>query len=475
MAFSDDLFFAPANRLVKMARNREVSATELVQAFIERIESINHRFNAVVTLVEERALAEAEESDRRLSGKGEMRPLEGLPVTIKDSVITEGVRSTWGMKAFEHFIPPSDAPAVARLRAAGAIVIGKTNTPEMTLDYDCDNPVFGATRNPWNLGRVPGGSSGGEAAALAAGMSPLGIGSDYRGSIRVPAHFCGVVGLKPSWGTIPGSGHMPPSPAAPPPLAQMATIGPMARSVDDLTLAYNIVKGPHPSTPYAVATPQAHPESIELKGIRCAVFTAGCEVPVAADIRSAIERAGKALQQAGLAVEQVQPPVDDGERLWMAYASADGNELLLEFLGEALKQSRERLRTTLAELEQGGAKSAADAYRISFARDAWRVQLAEFMERYPILIGPAFCTTAFPLDATEVEIDGKRYSRIAAGWPAAWVNCAGIPGLVVPVGRDRDGLPIGVQINGCAFGEETVLAVAKALEQALGGYQRPPL
>ena len=156
MAFSDDLFFAPAHKLAAMLRARDVSSVEMVDAFIERIESVNHGLNAVVTLVEDRAAREAEESDKRLSGKGEVRPLEGLPITIKDSIITEGVRSTWGMKMFEHHVAKQDAPTVARLRAAGAIVIGKTNTPEMTMDYDCDNPVFGQTNNPWNHERVPG-------------------------------------------------------------------------------------------------------------------------------------------------------------------------------------------------------------------------------------------------------------------------------------------------------------------------------
>ncbi len=472
MAFSDELFFAPAHKLGAMLRKREVSSVEMVDAFIERIETVNRGLNAVVTLVEERASREAEESDRRLSGKGEIRPLEGIPVTIKDSIITEGVRSTWGMKMFEHHVARQDAPTVARLRAAGAIVIAKTNTPEMTMDYDCDNPVFGPTNNPWNRERVPGGSSGGEAAALAAGMSPLGMGSDYRGSIRVPSAFCGVVGLKPSWGTIPGSGHMAPGIASPPPIAHMATIGPMARYVDDLTLAYNIVKGPHPSAPYTVPTAEAHPESVDLKKVRCAIFTDACEVPVASEIRAAIERAGRELQKMGIVVEAVKPPIDDGERLWWEYNGADGNQILVEALGEGLKHSRERLRNFMIA---GESKSAAEFFKIAMQRDGWRVQLAEFMERYPIILGPAFCVTAFKHGATEVEIDGKTYPHFMAGWPVAWGNCAGLPGVVVPCGKDREGLPIGLQINGRAFGEETVLAVAKAAETALGGYQKPPL
>jgi amidase len=472
MAFSDDLFFAPAHKLAAMLRARDVSSVEMVDAFIERIETVNRGLNAVVTLVEDRAAREAEDSDNRLSGKGEIRPLEGLPITIKDSIITEGVRSTWGMKAFEHHVAKEDAPTVARLRAAGAIIIGKTNTPEMTMDYDCDNPVFGQTNNPWNRDRVPGGSSGGEAATLAAGMSPLGMGSDYRGSIRVPAHFCGIVGLKPSWGTIPNSGHMAPSIAMPPPLAHMSTIGPMARYVDDLTLAYNIVKGAHPSAPHTVPSADVHPEKVDLKKVRCAIFTDACNVPVTSDIRTAIEHAGRELQKMGIVVEAVKPPIDDGERLWWEYNGADGNQLAVEGLGEMLKLSRERLR---AFMVAGEGKSAAEFFKIAIERDAWRVRLAQFMERYPIILGPTFCVTAFKHGATQVEIDGQIYPHFLAGWPVAWGNCAGLPGVVVPCGKDREGLPIGLQVNGRAFGEETVLAVAKAAEQALGGYQRPPL
>ena len=472
MAFSNDLFFAPAHQLAAMLRKRDVSSVEMVDAFIERIESMNHGLNAVVTLVEERASREAEDSDKRLAGKGDIRPLEGLPITIKDSVMTEGVRSTDGMKIFEHHVPKHDAPTVARLRAAGAVIIAKTNLPEMAMDYDCDNPVFGATSNPWNRERVPGGSSGGEAAALAIGLSPLGLGSDYGGSIRVPSHFCGTVGLKPTWGTIPGTGHMPPGEAAAPGIAHMATIGPMARFVDDLTLSYNIIRGAHHGALYTVPTNEAHPEKVDLKKVRCAIFTNAGLVPLAADIRTAIERAGKELQKAGIAVDEVKPPVEDGARIWWEYAMADGNQLLSEALGDNIKLSRERFRNAWAVTE---GKSAAEYFKISIARDSWRIKLAEFMERYPIILGAPFCITAFRHGETEVDIDGKKFPLFGSNWPALWVNCAGLPGAVVPAGKDRDGLPIGLQIVGRAFGEETVLAVAKAAENALGGFKRPPL
>jgi amidase len=472
MPFSDDLLFAPAHRLAAMLKAKEVSSVELVDACIERIESANRGLNAIVTLVEDRAAREAEASDRRLAAGTDVRPLEGLPITIKDSIITEGVRSTWGTKMFEHHVATYDAPTVARLRAAGAIVICKSNTPEMTLDYDCDNPLFGATNNPWDASRVPGGSSGGEAAALAVGMAPLGMGSDYGGSIRVPSHFCGVAGLKPSWGTIPLSGHMSPGPASPPPIAHMATIGPMARYVDDLALAYNIVKGPHPSSPYTVPTPEARPESVDIKKLRCAVFTAALDVPVASDIRAAVERAAKALQKLGVPVDEAKPPIDDGPGIWWEYAMADGNKLMLEMLGDHAAGTRERLKRMLATPD--GEKSASDFFKIAFRRDAWRVEVAEFMERYPIVIGPPFCSTAFKHGAFDVDIDGESYSLYRANWPVLWGNCAGLPGAVVPAGLDRNKLPMGVQINGRAFGEESVLAIARAVERELGGYQRPP-
>jgi amidase len=473
----DDVHHAPAHEILALLRSRELSATELTAALYKRIDRVNPELNAIVTLCQERALKSAADSDRRLAGKGEVRPLEGLPVTIKDAIATAGVRSTDGTRILEKNVPERDAPVVARLLAAGAVLLGKTNLPELALDYDCVNPVFGATRNPWDLERVPGGSSGGEAAALAAGLTPLGVGSDYGGSIRVPAHFCGVVGLKPSWGSIPAIGHLlgPLDPFAPwpPPLAHMATIGPMARYVDDLTLAYNVLRGPEPGSVYTVPTQRARPESVDLKKVRCAVFTDVAGLPMASEIREAVERAATTLERAGVPVEVATPPIDAAHRIWLEYHAADGGELLLDALGPHMDTLRERLQQALLAPSPG--RSAAEFFDISIQRDTFRVQLAQFMERYPIIISPPFPVTAFPHGALEVDIDGTKHGLLdEVGWPALWVNCAGLPAAVVPVGHDRAGLPIGVQIVGRAFAEETVLAVAKVLEQQLGGFQRPP-
>jgi amidase len=254
----------------------------------------------------------------------------------------------------------------------------------------------------------------------------------------------------------------------------MATLGPMARYVDDLTLAYNAIKGPHWSAPYTAPTAQAHPDRMEVKKLRCAFFTAGGgEVPVARDIRAATERAARALAKSGLTVEEAQPPIQDAARLWMAYATADGGTLLRQMLGDRIHLSRERLRNGL--LAPAEPKSAADFFLASISRDTFRVELAKFMERYPILICPPFCSTAFVEGKETVHIDGKEYPLFAANWPVMFGNCAGLPGAVVPAGRDSQGLPTGVQVVGRAFAEEEVLAVAKLLEQELGGFQRPPL
>jgi amidase len=476
MPIVDELCFAPASRLVSLLRAREVSSTELVAAFFERIETLNHKVNAVVTLVEERALEEAEEADRRLAQSRDTRPIEGLPISIKDHIVTAGVRSTNGMKTLEHHVPTRDAPAVERLRAAGAIVIAKTNLPEMAMDYDCDNPVFGATRNPWNLDRVPGGSSGGEAAALACGFSALGLGSDIGGSIRVPSHFCGVVGLKPGWGTVPPNGAMvgpiPEFTPMAPPWIEMAVLGPMARFVDDLTLAYNLVRGPHPSSPHTAPSTQARPEQVDLKRLRCAFFTSGGPMPVAPEIRTAVESAARAVNKIGAPVDQKTPPIADAAALWIRYLTPDGNKPLLAMLGDNLELSRERLRLLFPPMPDIG---ASGFFAAAVERDAFRAELAIFMERHPVIICPVFCTTAFAQGGLAVEVEGQTYPVHSAGWPSTWVNLAGLPAAVVPAGRDREGLPIGVQIVGRAFEEETVLAVARALESELGGYQRPPI
>jgi amidase len=471
----DELTFVPAHRLLTLLGAREISAAELTNAYLDKVRRINPRLNAVVTVAAERALLEAHLSDMRRAHGQTAGPLEGLPITIKDSIATAGIRSTSGTRRFEHYTPSEDAIVVARLRAAGAIVIGKTNIPELAADVDCDNPIFGPTSNPWDLGRVPGGSSGGEGAAQSAGLSAVGLGTDTGGSIRIPAHFCGVCGLKPGAATVPRKGaHIPP----PLPLDFLSIPGPIARAVDDLTLVYNVIRGPSPAAPEVAPAPRAEPTRAALRKVRCGLFThLGDPAMVQDEVRAGAERAARAIERLGVSVEPATPPIQDAVSIFHRVYNADGRQLICEALGGDVQLCRPPLRRYL-ETNRANGISAAEFFKAMLAREEMRAGIASFMERYPILLTVAFSTTAFPHGAQQLNINGVTYDRAAAaypamGWTTLWASIAGLPAAVVPAGFDNDGLPVGVQIVGRAFDEETVLAVAGAIERELGGYQRP--
>lgn len=475
MDTSNALYYMTAGRLLEMLERREISSTELVRIFIDRCRALNPRLNAVVTLVEERALAEAAESDGRRAG-GSVGALEGLPFTVKDTLATQGVRSTAGTRKLANYVPERDAATVAHLRAAGAILIGKSNVPELGGDIDCDNPVFGPASNPWDLSRTPGGSSGGEGAAVAAGLNAFGLGSDTGGSVRIPSHFCGVAGLKPGWATVSRSGHLPPESATSPPLHNVATVGPLARCVDDLTSVYNVIKGPTWDSPNTVPSADAHPEHIRLKHLRCAFFSELDNAPPPEPaIRDAANRAARALSKRGITVDEITPPIGDVARENRYYYGADGRRLNLEWYGADIEHCRPRLlKFMIAALS--AETTAADFFKASMRRDEMRSNLAKWMERYPVILTIPCCITAFRHDAgDEVKLGGVKRNRLEAIWPTTWPSFYGLPAVVVPAGFDREGLPVGVQVVGRAFEEETVLAVARALEEELGGYQPPPL
>jgi Asp-tRNA(Asn)/Glu-tRNA(Gln) amidotransferase A subunit family amidase len=432
---------------------------------------VNPRLNAVVTLLPERARAEAATADRRLRA-GDARPLEGLPITVKDAFATAGVRSTDGCKLFEDYVPDTDAVAVARLRAAGAIVVGKTNVPELSFDFDCDNLVFGRTNNPWDLERTPGGSSGGEAAAIASGCSPLGLGSDLAGSIRMPSHFCGITGLKPTAQAVSCTGHLPPG-IPPLPIALMGTVGPMARSVADLALPFNLMRGPHPEDPYVVASPAAEPEAVDVRGLACAFYVDGGPTPVAAPIREAVRRAAAALADAGLRVEERVPPaLADAHRVLMTLLTADGGAGFRMMAGDRIGELRPSFR---AFIENNRDLPTSEFLVGAMERDAIRAATAEMMEKYPVILGPVLPIPAFRHDAQGHDIDGTHVHHIDPIWGTDWVNLTGLPAVAVAAGATPEGLPIGVQVVGRPFAEGQVLAVATAIERALGGFRRPPL
>src|SRR3954454_3959998 len=298
-----DLTSYAATSLAEMIRTKAISSVEVATAFLARIDALNPSLNAIVTL-SPRILDQAQEADTALRRRDPVGPLHGVPFTVKDTIDTMGLRTTSGSALRANHVAETDAPAVARVKGAGAILLGKTNTAEMAMDYTADNPVFGRTVNPFDVTRTPGGSSGGEAAAIARCLSPMGLGSDLAGSIRIPAHFCGIAGFKPSSGHVPGEGQCPPAAG---PYALGSVIGPMARCVQDLRVLFNVISQRQPIAARADAT-----------GQRIAWYTDDGESPVTAETRAAVQLAARALADAGFVVEERRPPgVEVGNQLWL--------------------------------------------------------------------------------------------------------------------------------------------------------------
>lgn len=430
-------------KLAELIRNREVSAVEVVEAHLERISRINPALNAIVTL-------NADAVEQARSAKGD---LAGLPITIKDTIETAGIRTTSGSRIRAHYVPERDAPAVARLKAAGAIILGKTNAAEMAMDYTADNPVFGRTLHPRNPRLTPGGSSGGEAAAIATHMSPGGVGSDLAGSVRVPAHFCGIAGLKPGVGRVRGEGQFPPSSG---PYALGAAIGPMARNVADLRLLFRVLSNERPVG------------SDFKKGLRFAWYADDGVVPVTDETAQAVRNAADALMDAGLIGEERRPPhVERGNELWLKLFS---------------RASVVQLRQAYAGREDEGGSFVSWRLRTAYdvrppsldeyigdwmERDRLREELLRWIERTPLILAPVGATPAYEHDTLKVTVQGTTIGAFRAFSYAQAFNVFDLPVVTVPAGLSHDGLPIGVQIAGPPFGEELVLAAAEFVEQTL--------
>lgn len=462
---SDDLTINSAGQLASLIRARAVSPVEIVEAHLQRIERLNPSLNAIVTLAPD-LLDRARAAEAELMSGKEVGPLHGLPITVKDTIDTQSLRTTAGSRLLADNVPDRDATVVARLKAAGAIISGKTNTPEMALPYETDNPIFGRTNNPYELGRTPGGSSGGEAAAIAASLSVAGIGSDLSGSIRVPAHFCGIAGLKPTTGRVPVDGHTPSVTGL---LSIGACIGPMARTVADLALLFGVI---------ADAAPE--PGDASLRGLRIAWYADDGVAPVTDETRAAVRAAASALSHAGLEVSEEQPPgVSQGARLWTELFSRAASDQLREFYHGREDEAGPKVSMLLAnlELETDLPKRISKAEQAATAvleREHRREDLLRWMKTTPLILAPVGATPAFEHGAQRVTVDGESLSVFRAFSYSQTFNVFGLPSVVVPAGKSAEGLPIGVQIVGRPFEERTVLAAAAAIEEALGGWQRPP-
>jgi amidase len=470
---SDELTTKSATELVALIRSRAVSPVEVVEAHLRRIEQINPSLNAIVTLAED-AIDRARVCEMALMSGSEIGPLYGLPITVKDTIDTAGLRTTSGSRIRAHHVPAQDAASVARLKSAGAIILGKTNVPEMAIPYETDNPVFGRANNPHAHHRTCGGSSGGEAAAIAACLSPAGLGSDLSGSIRVPAHFCGIAGLKPTAGRVPMDGH---TPAASSVVSLGASIGPMARRVEDLALLFKVLAEPTQFEAAQNETDVLNPTLV--RGRRVAWYTNDGVAPVSDEIRAAVQSAANALSDAGLRTNETMPPcVSKGSQLWIElFSRAANSEIAALYQGreaEAGPQVARLLRAfdhAPAEFEEKieTAERLADAV---LERERLREELLQWMKTTELILAPVGATTAFEHGAERVEVGGKSISVFRAFSYSQAFNVLGLPSVAVPAGRTANGLPVGVQVVGRPFEERTVLSAAAIIESALGGWQR---
>jgi amidase len=465
------LLHQPATELVRLVAAGDLSATELVSLHLAQIDRLNPALNAFVDLRVEDVLAEARAQDAAAAAGRPRGPLGGLPITIKSAVSVAGLRVETGSPSRKGLVADRDAVCVARLRAAGALVLGSTNVADMLMGYESDNPLHGRTNNPWDLTRTPGGSSGGESAAIAAGCSAGGIGSDGGGSIRVPAAFTGICGLKPTPGRIPGTGHQP---ACLGPFSLLGVVGPMARTVADVYAMFAVVAGWEPEDPMAVPLPVVPLDATPASSVRVGYFEHDGRTPVTAATRAAVLAAAKAAAVAGYLVEEFMPTgLERARELWEAFFCEVGLMVLRDPLGGAERE----LPILKAFLERGGrpSLSAMNLTEAWMNRDLARADLLNQMATHRVLLCPVTSVPAFRHGERRWTVDGQDVGYLDAMSYTQWFNILGNPAAVVPVGVSPEGLPIGVQVVGRPFEEELVLAVAAAIERECGGYQPPPL
>ena len=462
-----ELWRREATELAVMLLRGEVSSREVVTAFLDRIGAVDRRINAIPTLVPERALDEADEADRRRARGDELGPLHGLPIAVKDLVDTAGIRTTYGSPIYRDHVPSEDAPLVRRLRAAGAIVIGKTNTPEFGAGSQTFNPVFGATRNPYDTSRTAGGSSGGAAAAVAAGMLPFADGSDMGGSLRNPASFCNVVGLRPTPGRVP---ELPADDLWDP----LSVSGPIARTVPDLALLLGVLAGPDPRAPLSLAVLPSLTTLPSPTRVRVAWSRDLGGLPVAPDVAGVLEEGRRALEGLGWEVEEAEPDLRGADEVFevlraLSFVRGLHGDYVHhpDLLKDTVVQNIEAgLRLTPLRIAAAQAEQAALFGRV-----------VDFFSRFDVLAAPATQVAPFPLEKEWVDdIAGHRLSTYT-DWmrSCSRVTVTAHPAVSVPCGFTADGLPVGLQLVGRYGGEAGLLAIAEMVVRATGASARRPV
>jgi Asp-tRNA(Asn)/Glu-tRNA(Gln) amidotransferase A subunit family amidase len=451
--------------MASLVREGALSPVELVEALLRQIASCNPAINAFVTLRAEEARAEARRSEAAVKRGDALGLLHGVPVTVKDSFDVAGLPTQSGSRLRSATPAAEDAPAVARLRSAGAIVLGKTNTPEMLANFETDNFLTGRTNNPWDLGRTPGGSSGGEAAAIASFCSAGGIATDGGGSIRVPAHFCGIAGLKPTPGRVPAGGHFP---SLGYPTGLLTVAGPMARDARDLRLLFSVLAGYDECDPFSVPVPLREPSAA---GARIGVWEQFYGVPAAPEIRAAVRQAASWMESAGFAVDSFDPAgLDRAPNVWA---------FLFKWPLSAIRQMAEgrqaEMHWTLQEALDPAESTANQVMLNLAARDRLRAALLRQLETRAAVILPVCGIPAFPHRQRKFSAGESQIGLFQAMMPAVLANVLGLPAVTVPIALTAEGLPIGIQLMGRPYQDEVLLELAIRLEEARGAWTAAPV
>jgi Asp-tRNA(Asn)/Glu-tRNA(Gln) amidotransferase A subunit family amidase len=464
MSDSLPITLRPASEQLALLRRRDITPGELLDEHIAQIRRLNPQLNALVDF----------DADRVRSQVARLRPgpLSGLPVTIKSSIAVAGYRCETGSTIHRGFIPDTNAVLVDRLLAAGAVVLGTTNCPEFLMAYETENLLYGSTRNPWDLERTPGGSSGGESAAIAAGLSAAGLGSDSGGSVREPAHFTGICALKPTAGRFPAAGHLPPCLG---PFAFLGSIGPMARTIGDVRLLFETLAGQDAIDPNSAPVPLRPVSREEAKQVPIGYFEDDGLVPVTAETRGAIQQAAQSLRDQGFTVKPFRPAsLEAARKLWFTFFVQCGAMLYAPTIRGREQELSPTFRDFLAIARAASPLTADSLLDAWVESDKVRSRLLDEMRAFPILLCPVCSIPAFKPFERRWTIDGQSVDYLDAMRFTQWFNLLGGPAAVVPVMRSAEGLPIGVQIAGRPWADELVLEVADALDSAFG-YKPPPM
>jgi len=478
-----DPSFCSATELARRIRDREIRSAELTEHYIERVERFDGELNAVVVRDFERARRAAAEADARQDAGETLGPLHGVPMTIKESYDLEGLPTTWGIPQFAENVAKSDSESVRACKAAGAVFLGKTNVPLNLADFQSYNDIYGTTKNPWDPSRSPGGSSGGAAAALAAGLTGLESGSDIGGSIRNPAHYCGVYGHKPTWGVVPPQGHALPMMVAGP---DIAVCGPLARSAEDLALAMDVLAGPQPLDRPGWRLRLPAPARRSLADFRVAIWPTDELSPVASEIAERAVRVGETLAKLGATVSDTARPAFDVRASHMTYMNLLNSVISASLPIELYEAMRERA----AALDPDDLSNDAVAARASVlshrdwlatndARETLRYAWRDFFDEWDVLICPQSATPAFehdhgPMGARTLKVDDEDQPYFQQLFWAGLVTAAYLPSTVFPTGPSLTGLPIGLQAVGAEYQDRTTIEFARLLADEIGGFAPPP-